>query len=152
MVRPRRSADMAVYSDRLIMEILLGFSVILLILFGLTVVVLGGLFLARAVVSHGAGKSAHSAQKRAMAAKQARDLGWLAMVSGPLAGFLIALITWPAMGRKSPLDSRALATMLFLMAGLGTIAGLIAGAAFRMSSVFLGRIRKTVKRLRGGGL
>src|SRR5262249_16428638 len=130
----------------LFLEILIGFASIALFLFGITSIAVGSFFFLRFVESYLRGGRFLAGQKKAVAAVQAADLGWLAVACGPLTAIAVALITLPTMAIIEHMSLRKLIyetiSMLFLMTGLGVVAGIIAGGAFWVSSALLGRVRK----------
>jgi hypothetical protein len=68
---------------------------LLLILFGMTSMAVGGFFFVRFVRSYLQGGPFLAVQKRVIAAIQATNLGWLALACGPLLGLILVLITLP---------------------------------------------------------
>jgi hypothetical protein len=141
----------AVYTPRMILDSL-GFAVFLfLVLFGLTLICVGGFFCSRILREYFRAKPLAAFEKRAAAAIQSADLGWLAIVCGPLLGVFIFLPAVPISLLLEPLPESLfeIPKMLVLMAGVGAVAGVIAAGAFWVTSSLLGNVRKARKRLSG---
>ncbi len=86
-----RSTPWAAYTPGMVLD-LLGFVVVLfLVLFGLTLFCVGGFFCFRIVREYFRGKPFAAFEKKAAAAIQAADMGWLAIVCGPLVPVFIFL-------------------------------------------------------------
>jgi len=124
---------------------------VVLVLFGITLVGVGGFFLVRVFREYFRAKPFSAFEKKAAAAIQAADLGWLAIACGPLLGFFISLMGLPVglLLRKPDDDPYEFPKMMILMIGVGAVAGVFAGGAFWVSSGLLGNVRKATKRLRG---
>jgi hypothetical protein len=141
----------AMYTPRIILDSL-GFAVSLfLVLFGLTLACVGGSFCLRILREYFRAEPFAAFEKKATAAIQAADLGWLAIICGPLLGVFcylpaipISLLVGPP--SESPFE---FPKMLALMAGVGAVAGVIAAGAFWATSSLLGNVRKAAKRLSG---
>ena len=146
-------ASLAVYTPRFILEGLFVATLLILILFGITSLAVGAFYVIRIVASYLRGEPFGAARGRAVAAGQASTLAGLAIACGPLVARPIGLLSC---GAELIIEGRSGFTMglglRLLTTGLGVVAGLIAGGAFLLSSRLLGRFRKTVKRLRGGGV
>ncbi len=132
----------------------LGFAALLiLILFGITLAGVGGFFLVRTIGENLREKPFRAFESRVKAAIQAADLGCLAIACGPLLGFFISLAILPVALELAPRephpDPHAAVMMLFLMTGVGLVAGVISGSAFWVSSALLGKVRKVAKRREG---
>jgi hypothetical protein len=147
-----RIAVMGMWTPGLIVEVLFSTAVVLLILFGITLIVVGGYYSIPVAVSSLFGKPFTALQKRSAAAMQSGHLAWMAVVCGPLVSSFVGLMTLPAMLGEPGFGFLAAMKALLLLAGLGTLAGIIAGGAFWASSVLLGRARKTVKKWARGGV
>ena len=89
-------------------------------------------------------------EKKAAAAMQAADLGWLAMVCGPLFKVFIFLPVLPISLFLGPPPEGPLEIpkLLFLMVVAGAVAGATTACAFWASSALLGNVRKAAKLLR----
>lgn len=146
-----RSTPWAAYTPGMVLD-LLGFVVFLfLVLFGLTLFCVGGFFCFRIVREYFRGKPFTAFETKAAAAIQAADMGWLAIVCGPLVPVFIFLPSFlVSLFLLSPDESLLeMSKMLPVMVGVGGVAGVIAAGAFWVSSAFLGNVRKAAKRLRG---
>ena len=144
---------LAMWTPGLILEVLAFFGIVSLVLFGITLIAVGGFYFVRVVGAYLGRKRDSALQERASAAMQAGNLAWMAVVCGPLLGFFGGLIsTLPAVMIERRMGFLWHVEMLFLITGLGALAGIIAGGAFWASSAALGRVRKTVKRLARGGV
>ena len=146
-----RTTPWAAYTPRMVLE-LLGFAAfLLLVLFGLTLVCVGGFFCLRIIREHFGAKPFAALEKKAAAAIQAADLGWLAIVCGPLLGLFVSLPVLPITLLLGPAPDHFYEIPLFLLLliGLGAVAGAITAGAFWVSSALLGNVRKAAKRLRG---
>jgi hypothetical protein len=147
-----RIASPATYTPRVIIELLEFVPVLLLILFGITAVVISGFFLLQVVVTSLRGKPYHVFQKRAIAAIQAGNLGWMAIICGPFLAFFIALGTLPLLFREPDFTMRSFAITLLIMIGVGAVAGIIGGGAFWVCSAFLAPVRKAANCLQDKGV
>ena len=147
-----RIAILATYTPRVILELLTFVPILLLILFGITTVGIGGFFLARVVVGSLGGKPYQAFQKRTLGAIQAGNLGWMAILCGPFLGLFVCLCTLPPMLFEPGFTIVKFLQMILLMVGLGAVAGLIGGGAFWMTSTLLKPVSKVVNRLRGTGV
>ena len=146
-----RSTPWTAYTAGMVLD-LLGFVVVLLlVLFGLTLLCVGGFFGLRIVREYFGGKPFAAFEKKAAAAIQAADLGWLAIVCGPLVPALIFLPMLPLSLFFGPPDGSLLemSKTLPIVVGVGAVAGVITAGAFWVSSALLGNVRKAAKRLRG---
>jgi hypothetical protein len=146
-----RAALLAVYTPRVMLN-LFGFGVfLLLILFGITLIGVGGFYFLRIVREYFRAKPFAAIEKKAAAAMQAADLGWLAIVCGPVFGvavFLCVLLGTLFLG-PPPEGLFEIPKLLVIMVGVGAVAGAITAGAFWSSSALLGNVRKAAKRLRG---
>src|SRR5262245_22727680 len=79
----------------LFLVILIGFTSIALFLFGITSIAVGGFYFLRFVRTYFRGGRFFAAQKKAVAAVEATNLGWLAVACGPLVAISVALISFP---------------------------------------------------------
>jgi hypothetical protein len=147
-----RIAILATYTPRMIMEMLMFAPILLLILFGITSVVIGGFYLLRIVVSSLRGTPYHVFHKRTVAAIQAGNLGWLAIICGPLLGLFVCLCTLPLVTFAPDITIIEFVKIVLVMIGVGVVAGIIAGGAFWVCSALLKPVRKAVNRLRGVGV
>jgi hypothetical protein len=120
-----------------------------LILFVITVLAVGGYFLVRVIGSSIRSKRFIVLQTKALAAVQAANLGWLAVVCGPLLGLLITLFAIPSLSKDLHYNLLEILQHVLLMIGLGAVAGIIGGGAFWVASASLGQIRKSAKRWGG---
>ena len=140
-------------SVELFLVILIGFTSIALFLFGITSIAVGSFFFLRFVRSYLRGGRFLAGRKKAVAAVQAANLGWLAVACGPSVALVVALISLPIGAIIEHMTLREIIyetiSGLFLMTGLGVVAGIIAGGAFWLSSTLLGRVRKAAKRWGG---
>ncbi len=146
-----RTTPWDAYTPRMVLE-LLGFAaVLLLVLFGLTLVCVGGFFCLRIIRDYFRSKPFATFEKKAAAAIQAADLGWLAIVCGPLLGLFLFSATLPITLFAGPAPDHfyEIPLSLLLLIGLGAVAGAIVAGAFWVSSALLGNVRKATKRLRG---
>lgn len=146
-----RTTPWAAYTPGMVLDFLAFIVYLLLVLFGLTLVCVGGFFCLRIIREYFCGKPFAAFEKKATAAIQAADMGWIAIVCGPIFGLVIFLAVLPItllMG-PAPAHFYDIPVALILMIALGAIAGAIAAAAFWVCSAFLGNIRKAAKRLRG---
>jgi uncharacterized membrane protein YciS (DUF1049 family) len=146
-----RTTPWAAYTPTMVLH-LIGFVVVLLlVLFGLTLICVGGYFCARIAREYFRSKPFAVFEKKATAAIQAADLGWLAIVCGPLVPVLIVLPMLSISLFVRPADGSPLEVfqMLPIVFGVGAVAGVIAAGAFWISSALLGNVRKAAKRLRG---
>jgi hypothetical protein len=146
-----RTTPWSAYTPGMVLE-LLGFAVfLLLVLFGLTLLCVGGYFCVRIVREYFRSKPFATFEKKAASAIQAADMGWLALVCGPLVPALIFLLLLPLSLFVGPPDMSLLemSKMLPIVVGVGAVAGVITAGAFWVSSAFLGNVRKAAKRLRG---
>jgi hypothetical protein len=145
-----RSTPSAAYSPGILD--LLGFAAaLLLILFGITLIGVGGFYFFRIIREYFRAKPFVAIERKAAAAMQAADLGWLAIVCGPLLGVVIFLLVLPLSLFLGPPPEGPLEIpkLLVLMVGIGAVAGAITAGAFWASSALLGNVRKAAKRLRG---
>jgi hypothetical protein len=147
-----RIAEVSMWTPRLIVEVLSCAAVVLLILFGITLIIVGGYYFVRFAIPSLFGKSFTALQKRSAAAMQSGHLALLALVCGPLVSTFVGLVTLLALLREPGFEFLAATKLFLLMTGLGTLAGIIAGGAFWASSKLLGRARKTVKKWTRGGV
>jgi hypothetical protein len=147
-----RIAIPATYTPRVIMELLVFVPMLLLILFGITAVGIGGFYFAQVLVSSLRGKPYQAFQKRTVAAIQAGNLGWMAIACGPILGLFLYLLTLPVMIMLPDFTLLAFAKGLLLITSIGTVAGIIGGGAFWACSALLRPVRKAVNRLRGRGV
>jgi hypothetical protein len=146
-----RTTPWAAYTPRMMLD-LIGFAVfLLLILFVLTLVCVGGFYVLRIIREYFCARPFAAFEKKAAAAIQATDLGWLAIVCGPLLGLFIFLPVLPISLFVGPAPDHFYEIPLFLLLliGLGALAGAITAGAFWVSSALLGNVRKATKRLRG---
>jgi hypothetical protein len=146
-----RSTPWDAYTPRMVLE-LIGFAAfLLLILFGLTLVCVGGFFCLRIVREYFGAKPFAAIEKKAGAAIQAANLGWLAIVCGPMFGLFLFLLVLPItlLVGLAPVHFYEIPLFLLMSIGLGAVAGAIAAGAFWVSSALLGNVRKAAKRLRG---
>jgi hypothetical protein len=139
-------ANLAVWTPGRIVEIGAVFGIIALILFGITLTFVSAFYFVRVAGGYFSSRRAGVLQERAAGASQAGNLALLALGCGPVLAIFIGLITLPATVRLPGfrlLDSIA---AFFTIAGVGTVAGMIAGGAFWVCSSLLGRVRKTLKK------
>ncbi len=147
-----RFAILATYTPRMTTDMLMAVPLILMIMFGITLVGIGGYYLIRVVGASLQGKPYQALQKRAIASIQAGNLGWMAIVCGPLFGLFLYLLTLPVMFTLPDFTVIEFGKMILLMIGVGAVAGVIAGGAFWTCSALMRPVRKAVNRLRGRGV
>jgi hypothetical protein len=145
-------AEMGMWTPGVIVDSFFLAAFVLLILFGITSIVVGGYYFIRVAVSSLLSRPFAASQKRSAAARQSGHLALLAVACGPLISLFIGLISIPALLREPGYGFLAVMKDLLLVTGLGTLAGIIAGGAFWASSALLDRTRKTVKKWAGGRL
>jgi hypothetical protein len=145
-------------SARHAVEYVIGIATILAILFGITLVGVTGFFFLRLIANRPGSKPSTTFQQKARAAFQAADLGWLALVCGPLCGVLVLLIElthwiFQSAGPRTPAQYEityfGVARACMLMMAAGIVAGVMLASAFWVSSSLLGKVRKATKRCRG---
>jgi len=142
------------YTPRVILD-LLGFAaVFILILFGITVVGVGGFFFVRMIGENLRAKPFRAFEGKARAAIQAADLGWVAIACGPLLGLFLSFaiilpVTLALSLTGANRDPDGAMSISLILTGLGLVAGVILASAFWVSSALLGKVRKAAKR-RGG--
>jgi hypothetical protein len=125
------------------------FVILFLILFGITLAGVCGFYLARLAGVYLGGNPFSVIEKKGRAAMRAAHLGWVAMIAGPIVAFLISLATLPQLHKSEP--NRGVfrdVMLLFLITGLGAVAGVIAGGAFWMTSAILGKVSNWGKKTR----
>ena len=147
-----RSTPWGAYTPGMVVELLGFVAILFLVLFGLTLLCVGGYFCLTIVREYFRGKPFAVFEKKATSAIQAADMGWLAIVCGPLIPVLIFLPMLPLslFGLRRPDGSLLeMSKMLPIVIGVGAVAGVIAAGAFWVSSALLGNVRKAAKRLRG---
>jgi hypothetical protein len=121
---------------------------IIAILFVVTLVIVSGYFILRVLGARFRGKPGATFQEKARAAFQAADLGWLALFCGPCLGLCITLLILLKSLTDGDFKPSSVARMIFMITTVGAIAGGILAAAFWVSSLLLGKVRKATKRLR----
>ncbi len=144
--------ELAMWTPGLIVELLVFAAVLLLILFGITSIVVGGYYSLRLAISSLFGRPFAAHSKRSADARQSGHLALMAIGCGPLIALFIGLISSLALRQQPGFGFVTVAKNLLLITGLGGLAGIIAGGAFWVSSALLGRARKTVKKWVGGGI
>lgn len=153
--------------------IVLGFSMVVLILLGLTLIFVGGYYVVRLAAAYCRGRSYEAARTKDESRSQASELAWLALKVGPAIGlgvslFFIVVMTFAALIAKLlsilfdvqppgdvPRDLRDFlhfALAAILVTGISTLCGAIAAVAFWTSSAFMRQARKKLKRSRGAGV
>ncbi len=93
-------------------------------------------------------------ERKARSAIEAADLGWVALVSGPLLGLFFGAVMWPVELALKPGHWAAplpYGTRLLLAIALSSIAGLILAGAFWITSAILGKAREWGKKLGSSG-
>ena len=130
---------------------LVGTVMILLMLFGITLIGVGGYFFLRVFRDYRVAKPAIAYEKKATAAIESATLGQVAVVCGPLLGLVVSFASLPLLLFKEPrYGFYAAVKWVILMTAVGAVAGVILGGAFWVSSACLGNVRKAAKkRLRG---
>src|SRR5260370_13459271 len=111
---------LASYTPHAILDILVGPVMTLLMLFGITLVGVGGFFFLRVFREYFRAKPFSKFEKKAAAAIQAVEMGWVAIACGPLLGFFVCLIELPfTLYLKKPDDDPfEPVQMLFITTGL----------------------------------
>jgi hypothetical protein len=144
-------ASRGMWTPHLIMESVAFAAVLILILFGITLICVAGYYFIRVAGSSLFGKPFTALQKRTAAAVQSANLSLMTVVCGPLIGLFICLISLPVM-LISGLKFIEFVKQIPILTGAGALAGIIGGGAFWVSSALLGRVRKTVKKWARGGV
>jgi hypothetical protein len=146
-----KTTPSAAYTPGMMLD-LLGFATaLLLILFGITLIGVGGFYFFQIIRECFRAKPVVALEKKAAVAMQAADLGWLAIVCGPVFGVAIfSLVLLGTLFLGPPPEGRfEIPKLLVIMVGVGAVAGAITAGAFWASSALLGNVRKAAKRLRG---
>jgi ClpX C4-type zinc finger len=95
------------------------------------------------------GETGSVIERKARSAVEAADLGWVALVSGPLCGLFYGAIVLPvALALKQAREVAPLpyGTRLLLLIAVSSIAGLIVAGAFWTTSAILGKAREWGKK------
>ncbi len=145
------SASPSPWSPGLILEGVVFFVMVSLILFGITLIGVGGFYLVRSFGRVALGKASSGLRERLAESRESGSLAWLALLCGPMLGFPLCLPTLPVVAITG-LNLGGCLWALLLMTGLGILAGIIGGVAFWASSSLLGTVRKSVKKWRRGGV
>jgi hypothetical protein len=127
-------------------------AIIGLLLFGILLTFMAGYFLLRVVGAYWRGRGAVARRERAEGSRQAREMAMLALICGPVVGGGITLMMLPLVFIRSDFRFLDYLGILAVTTGIGAFAGLIAGGAFRVTGVCLGRVRKTLKTWKRGGV
>jgi hypothetical protein len=145
-----QSTPWTAYTARMMIKDVAVVATILLILFSITLISVGGFYFLRMIREYFRSKPFVAFEKKAAAAIQAADMGRVAIVCGPILGFAIAvpgLLLFLFVGPDRDFHSPPL--FLLFVVGVGAVAGAITAGAFWISSALLGNVRKAAKRLRG---
>jgi hypothetical protein len=146
-----RSTPWTAYTPPMTLRFIAFVLCLLIVLFAITLVAVGGFYLVRVRREYFRFKPFVAFDKKAKDALQAADLGWLAIICGPTLGLLMSLLMftlWLLFG-PSLAQSPERPMVLIVTPILGAIAGAITAGAFWTSSSLLGNVRKAAKRIQG---
>lgn len=126
--------------------------VISLILFGVALVVVGGVYGVRLGWGYLWADNSSPLIERARAAMHSHRMAGLAFVTGPFVGLLVCLVTLPPLVWWEGFGPMQCLGSVVLMLGLGLLAGIVAGGSFYVISELLGGIRKVIKHVKPFGV
>jgi drug/metabolite transporter (DMT)-like permease len=140
----------ALWTRQTIVEMLGVGGLVLAILFGLTLVVVGGRYFVRMVAASLGGYSGSPGRERAEGEEQAGRLAMLTFICGPIVSLAIGLAVLPIVFVERGMSLLEILGAIILFLLVGVVAGLIGGGAFLVTSLLLGPVRKQVGKWRRG--
>jgi hypothetical protein len=147
-----RLVIVAAWSLESVVNTFLGFCLVVLFVFSVAMFIVGVQFFVPVARAYLGGGRAAASRERMAGARRAGNMALMAIVVGPLLAVSVGILILPVVIWFDGFRFLDFLGMLLVTIGVGTLAGLIAAGAFLTAGSLLGRVRKTVKKWKGGGV